>query len=47
MVAGPQEATLLGNLGVQFLAKGCFRDFSELGHAILDSFKVTRYDPES
>lgn len=46
VLAGPQEATVLGNLGVQFMAQYRVKDFAELGELILRSIDVRRYDPE-
>jgi rhamnulokinase len=45
VVAGPQEATLLGNLGVQFLAQGVVGSFEELGRLIDASLELIRYEP--
>jgi rhamnulokinase len=43
--AGPEEATLLGNLAVQFLASGDFGSFEEASAWVGRSFEIRRYDP--
>lgn len=45
MAAGPSEATLLGNIGVQAMAKGVVRDFDELGEMLGRSTELKVYDP--
>lgn len=44
VIAGPQEATVLGNLGVQFLAQGAFGSFEEMAQAIDASLDLRRYE---
>ena len=39
--AGPGEATAIGNLLVQFIAKGEFDSLNEARHAVANSFQVT------
>ncbi len=43
VVAGPEEATLLGNLGVQFVASGDFVSFEEASEAVGKSFETRRF----
>ncbi|MDB4867004.1 MAG: rhamnulokinase [Cohnella sp.] len=43
--AGPSEASAIGNLAVQWIAKGEFRDIWEARRVIRDSFPVTEYEP--
>jgi rhamnulokinase len=43
VLAGPQEATVLGNLGVQFVAQGAIGSFEEMGAVIKASLEVRRY----
>lgn len=45
--AGPPEATVLGNLAVQFLAKGIFADYEELDACLANSAEMTHYRPRS
>lgn len=45
VVAGPSEATVLGNLGMQFLAAGVFGSMEEMSAAIALSANVKRYAP--
>jgi len=45
--AGPQEATLLGNLAVQFLGQGAFSGFDELGATVLRSVTLRTYEPSA
>ena len=45
--AGPLEATLLGNLAVQMLAKGIFADYTELGECLANSAEMTHHRPRS
>jgi rhamnulokinase len=47
VVAGPEEATLLGNLAVQFLASGAFVSFDEASAAVGRSFVTRTYSPNS
>lgn len=46
VVAGPEEATLLGNLAVQFIASGHFANFDEASAAIARSFSTRTFTPE-
>ncbi|MGI5849380.1 MAG: FGGY-family carbohydrate kinase [Christensenellales bacterium] len=45
VVAGPSEATAVGNLMVQAMAMGEVRDLSEMREVVLNSFDVERYEP--
>ncbi|MDQ1912737.1 rhamnulokinase family protein [Paenibacillus sp. GD4] len=45
--AGPSEGSALGNLAVQWIAQGVFKDIWEARQAIRDSFPVTEYMPEA
>lgn len=45
VVAGPEEATLLGNLGMQFVASGDVGSIAEASELIGRSFAVRRYEP--
>ncbi len=44
MFAGPTEGTAIGNLVVQFIAAGVFRDLADARAAIVRSFDVKRVD---
>lgn len=44
--AGPAESTALGNLMVQMIHAGVFRDIHEARRAVAESFEVTRYKPD-
>lgn len=43
--AGPVESTALGNLMVQMIHAGVFRDIHEARRTVAESFEVTRYKP--
>ncbi len=43
--AGPTEATALGNLIVQMIAAGCFRNLTEARQAIYESFEIKEVLP--
>lgn len=45
VLAGPKEATLLGNLAVQFFAQGRFANLEEAGRAVQNSLALTTYLP--
>lgn len=45
--AGPSEATVLGNLGVQMLAKGLFADYEELDACLSASVEMSHHRPRS
>ncbi len=45
VLAGPAEATVLGNLGAQFLAQGAFADWSELSQFLRQSLRLEPYFP--
>lgn len=44
--AGPGEATAIGNLAVQMIKKGEFKDLQEVRAYIYESFGVKKYQPE-
>lgn len=43
--AGPAEGSAIGNMAVQWMASGAFKDIWEARKAIGDSFPVTAYEP--
>ncbi|WP_276352039.1 rhamnulokinase [Cohnella caldifontis] len=43
--AGPAEGSAIGNLAVQWIAGGQFRDIAEARRVIRDSFPVAEYEP--
>jgi rhamnulokinase len=45
--AGPAEGSAIGNLAVQWIAGGAFRDLAEARRVIRDSFPVAEYEPEN
>ncbi len=45
-IAGPAEATAIGNLMVQVMASGEVADMSEVRQVIRDSFKVLSFEPK-
>jgi rhamnulokinase len=45
LIAGPTEATAIGNLMVQIKASGEVKDWSEMRQVICDSFEVETYKP--
>lgn len=47
VVAGPVEATAIGNLLVQIIADGGLRDLQEARELVRSSFPVRRYEPSS
>ncbi len=46
VVAGPVEATAIGNIGVQAMGIGYLRDVNELRKIIRQSFPISRYEPQ-
>lgn len=46
VVAGPAEATAIGNLMVQVKASGEIKNLAEMRQVIRDSFNVERYEPQ-
>ncbi|MFQ3588607.1 MAG: FGGY-family carbohydrate kinase [Fimbriimonadaceae bacterium] len=46
VVVGPKEATLLGNLAVQFFAQGRLASLEEAGRAVQNSLALATYRPE-
>lgn len=47
VIAGPVEATALGNIGVQAIAVGALSSLAELRRIIADSFTLQTYSPEN
>lgn len=45
VLAGPAEATVLGNLGAQFLAQGAFASWAELGSRLRASLRLHPFFP--
>ena len=45
VLAGPGEATAIGNIGCQMLADGVFKDLYDLRRCVYTSFGVKEYDP--
>lgn len=45
--SGPAEGSAIGNLAVQWIARGVFRDIAEARRVIRDSVQVTTYEPEA
>ena len=45
VLAGPGEATAIGNVGCQMLADGVFTDLFDLRRTVYTSFGVKRYEP--
>jgi rhamnulokinase/L-fuculokinase len=45
VTAGPIEATALGNIAVQLIAKGLIKDLSHARKVIMNSFEPVRYSP--
>jgi len=46
VVAGPEEGSAIGNLVVQWIARGEFKDLWEARKAIRESFPPAEYEPE-
>jgi len=46
VVAGPVEATALGNIGAQLLASGEIKDLAQMREVIANSFPCERYEPQ-
>ncbi|NHN29050.1 rhamnulokinase [Paenibacillus agricola] len=44
--AGPSEGSAIGNLAVQWIAQGVFKDIWEARQVIRDSFPLATYEPE-
>ncbi|MCZ1268848.1 FGGY-family carbohydrate kinase, partial [Paenibacillus tundrae] len=44
--AGPAEGSAIGNMAVQWMASGAFKDIWEARKVIRDSFPVTDYEPK-
>lgn len=46
MIAGPSEATAIGNIGAQLIAAGVYKDLWEFRKAVSEAFDVEMYDPQ-
>ena len=46
VIAGPTEATVLGNVAVQLISRGALRGVDDARAAIARSFSLTRFDPQ-
>lgn len=46
VIAGPVEATVTGNVAVQFMAFGMINDLTEARKIIVESFPIKRYEPD-
>ena len=46
VVAGPVEATVLGNISVQLMAAGEIASLAQARQVIADSFELTRFEPQ-
>ena len=46
VIAGPVEATVLGNAALQLLAAGELRDLDQVRNVVEASAKVSIYEPE-
>jgi len=46
VIAGPVEATALGNILVQAMATGAVKSLAEARQNVARSFEVTRYEPK-
>ncbi len=46
VLAGPVEATAIGNILVQAMGAGALASLAEARRVVADSFEVTRYEPE-
>ena len=46
VIAGPIEATALGNIAVQLMAKGLIKDLTHARSVIMNSFEPVRYSPQ-
>lgn len=44
--AGPTEATAIGNLAVQMISAGIFKDLKEARKCVAESFQVKEYQPD-
>ena len=47
VLAGPTEATVLGNIAVQLISQGCIRDVTEARKIIANSENIKVYNPEN
>ena len=45
VLAGPTEATAIGNLLIQLIADGKFSDLKQARECVRDSFEIKRYLP--
>ena len=46
VIAGPSEATAIGNIGAQLIAAGVYKDLWEFRKAVSEAFDVEMYDPQ-
>ena len=46
VLAGPVEATAIGNLLVQLLSRGGTVDLREVRRVVRDTFEITRFEPQ-
>ena len=46
MIAGPDEATAVGNIAVQAMGLGIFPDLSSALSVMLPAFSIKQYKPE-
>lgn len=46
VLAGPDEATVMGNIGVAFYALGEIKDFEQLRRVTAASTDLKQYDPQ-
>ncbi|URZ06169.1 rhamnulokinase [Clostridium felsineum] len=47
ILAGPDEATAIGNLVAQLISLGTFKDLSEARQVIKESFNIKKFEPEN
>ncbi len=47
VLAGPTEATVLGNIAVQLISQGCIKDVAQARKIIADSENIKTYYPEN
>ena len=47
VIAGPSEATVIGNLGIQAIAAGELENVSDIRELVASSFKLEHYKPKN
>ena len=47
VIAGPQEATAVGNIAVQAMGTGFFADLRSALLVMLAAFDISRYEPKN